>query len=433
MHGVGGLPVRAAQHRRLTQLRWHPDRHGKPGQHVPLDVAHIAVELGQGHLRGAGLAQGLGADVPHLPRRPRPLQHLKDAVGDDLGTHVPTPPLPVASLERPHPVTCGDARVSTSVPTASLVRPHHRGDELGDGHVPTGPAPGVQGAGLGPPLAPLLGLGAGFVLGRAGLQVRLLRQRQRLDRGRGTAVVGPEHRGQLALAELDGLPAAGPHREQPGVHPGDLPHRPAPLRAGAVDEPDPEPVHQARFEVGVVVLGGHHLRLEQHPPVQRQPPPALLRQGLDLVGDDHVGVQVRVPGARVTVVERRRHQPGDGDLPDPALTDPGERHLLSSIARVARTASSCAASTCRATSGGANAHSAETDFTGENVRSNPATGTCAGRDADATNPVSSRLVHRRPAVPVLERLPGDLGADRRPAPPEGWGGSTPTPGWCCAR
>ncbi len=61
----------------------------------------------------------------------------------------------------------------------------------------------------------------------------------------------------------------------------------------------------------------------------------------------------------------------------------------SSIARVARTASWCAASTCWATSAGARAHRAETDFTGENVRSNPATGTCAGRDADATNLVSS--------------------------------------------
>ena len=62
---------------------------------------------------------------------------------------------------------------------------------------------------------------------------------------------------------------------------------------------------------------------------------------------------------------------------------------FSSIARVVRTASWCAASTCPATSGEARAHNVETDFTGENVRSYPATGTCAGRDAEARNFVRS--------------------------------------------
>ena len=61
----------------------------------------------------------------------------------------------------------------------------------------------------------------------------------------------------------------------------------------------------------------------------------------------------------------------------------------SSIARVERTAAAWAASTWPATSGGASAHSAETDFTGLKVRSYPATGTCAGRDAAARKPVSS--------------------------------------------
>ncbi len=90
------------------------------------------------------------------------------------------------------------------------------------------------------------------------------------------------------------------------------------------------------------------------------------------------------------MVERRRHQPRNGHLPDAALTDPGERDLLlqhhqsGAHSRLVR-----AASICWATSGGARAHSAETDFTGENVRSYPATGTCAGRDAEARNPVNS--------------------------------------------
>ena len=49
-------------------------------------------------------------------------------------------------------------------------------------------------------------------------------------------------------------------------------------------------------------------------------------------------------------------------------------------ASASRTAASCASSIARATSTGATAHSADTDFTGENVRSNPATAVCRGRE-----------------------------------------------------
>ena len=54
---------------------------------------------------------------------------------------------------------------------------------------------------------------------------------------------------------------------------------------------------------------------------------ALGREGLDLVGDDEVGVQVGVAGAGVAVVERGGDESGDRDLPDAALADPGERDL----------------------------------------------------------------------------------------------------------
>ncbi len=40
--------------------------------------------------------------------------------------------------------------------------------------------------------------------------------------------------------------------------------------------------------------------------------------------------------------------------------------------------------------GSASAHSADTDFTGENVRSKPATAVVCGRDSRATSPASSR-------------------------------------------
>jgi len=56
---------------------------------------------------------------------------------------------------------------------------------------------------LGPPGLPLLGVGAGFVLGRPGLQVRLLRQGQGFGRGRRSAVVGLEGRRQLRAADVD--------------------------------------------------------------------------------------------------------------------------------------------------------------------------------------------------------------------------------------
>nr|WP_186364101.1 hypothetical protein [Ornithinimicrobium sp. HY006] len=96
-------------------------------------------------------------------------------------------------------------------------------------------------------------------------------------------MVGPEGRGELALPGLDRLPPGRPRREQGRVDPVDLPHRALALRSGAVGEADAEALDEAGLEVGVVVLGRHHLGLEQHPPVQGQPPPALLGQGLHLV------------------------------------------------------------------------------------------------------------------------------------------------------
>ena len=54
------------------------------------------------------------------------------------------------------------------------------------------------------------------------------------------------------------------------------------------------------------------------------------------------------------------------------------------------TASWWASSTCAATCGGAIAHRVLTDFTGENVRSNPPTALVRGRDSFATAPDSSR-------------------------------------------
>ena len=133
------------------------------------------------------------------------------------------------------------------------------------------PGLGEQGLGLGAPLLPLVAQAAGFVLVGAGLEVGLLGQRQGLDAGGDAAVVGLEGLGELALPVGDVAAAGGPRLEQAGVEAVDLADRAAALGAGSVDEPDAEPVGELGLEAGVVVLGGHDLGLEQHPPVEGEP------------------------------------------------------------------------------------------------------------------------------------------------------------------
>ena len=64
--------------------------------------------------------------------------------------------------------------------------------------------------------------------------------------------------------------------------------------AGTLREDQPEPGSQVLLQGGVVGLGGGDVGLEQDPPVDREPLPG---QGLHLVRDRDVGVQVRVSGA----------------------------------------------------------------------------------------------------------------------------------------
>ena len=80
---------------------------------------------------------------------------------------------------------------------------------------------------------------------------------------------------------------------------------------------DPERAGHVVCEHRLVQLTERDHGRVHRPPVQR-PPPAVQR-GLDLVADDHVGVQVRVARARVEVVERGCHQPGHIDLRNRAV------------------------------------------------------------------------------------------------------------------
>ena len=76
---------------------------------------------------------------------------------------------------------------------------------------------------------------------------------------------------------------------------------------------------------GVVGFRGGNVGLEQHPPVDRQPASV---EGLHLVRDRDVGVQVRVAGPAVPVGERGRNQAPDVDLPDALWPGPGEQGML---------------------------------------------------------------------------------------------------------
>src|SRR5690606_4264515 len=122
--------------------------------------------------------------------------------------------------------------------------------------------------------------------------------------------------GELVTAGDDVGPAGGPAGVQARLDADDLADRPLTrVSTGAGRELDPERVVQVVFEGGVVGLGRCHVRLEDHPPVDRQP---LARfAGLDLVRHRDVGVQVGVPGTGIAVGERGRDQTSGFDLAYP--------------------------------------------------------------------------------------------------------------------
>ena len=96
--------------------------------------------------------------------------------------------------------------------------------------------------------------------------------------------------------------------------------------------------------------------------------------GLDLVRDRDVGVKIRIAGPRVAVRERGRDQAAGLDLAGAVGALAGEdRMRLEERQRIEDGSVVRLLGSRSATSGGATAHSVETDFTGVNVRSNPAT------------------------------------------------------------
>ena len=180
--------------------------------------------------------------------------------------------------------------------------------------------------GLGVPGGALLGQAAGFVLGLPGLQGGLLRQLQRLHRRRRPAMITLKLPRQLTLPVLDRDPPTRPTLVQRRVNTDDLPHRRFPrIGVRPVREPHTQPVAEMMLQGGVVGLRGSHRSFEQHPAVDRQPPPA---EGLDLVRHCHMSVQIRITSAAVSMGKRRCYQPAHVHLPDPLRPLPGKQSML---------------------------------------------------------------------------------------------------------
>ena len=181
-----------------------------------------------------------------------------------------------------------------------------------------------EGAGALPPVGEQVGQRVRG-LGRAGVPARPLGEPGALDPGRGAAVLGAERVGELPGAGGDLGGALGELGEQPVLDAVDLerrgaaaapvPQRPADRQGGG------EPVG----EQVVVQLGDGDRGLVQPPPVQGAPPAV---HALHLVRDDQVGVQVRVPGAGVPVIERGGDHPADPHALGAGVADAGAGHPL---------------------------------------------------------------------------------------------------------
>jgi hypothetical protein len=131
---------------------------------------------------------------------------------------------------------------------------------------------------------------------------------------------------EFTAPDVDVGTAGGPALVQSWVDADDLPDR-ALRRIGArsFGEPHTQDLAEVLFQGGVVGLRRGNIGFEQHPAVDRQPASV---EGLHLVGDRDMGVQIRVAGSAVTVGERRCDKTSDVDLPDALRPGPGEQGML---------------------------------------------------------------------------------------------------------
>ena len=135
--------------------------------------------------------------------------------------------------------------------------------------------------------------------------------------------------------------------------------------AGPFGEPHPQRVAEVLFQRGGVGFR-RRVGFEQHTAVDGQPTSV---EGLHLVRDRDVGVQIRVASPAVPVGERGRDQASYVDLPDAWCSVRVNRACFSMNVNASCTADWWARSMTAATAGSATAYRVETDLTGEKVRS----------------------------------------------------------------
>ena len=134
---------------------------------------------------------------------------------------------------------------------------------------------------------------------------------------------GIEARAAAALEVVEHLrPSLRERLQRPVRDAGDLRHpilRLAPL--------DPERAGQLEPQLGLVEVAGREpVLLQDRLAVERAPLP--VARGLGHVGDDHVGVQVRVLRPRGAVLIGSRDEPGAALAHDPVLAPAGHARLL---------------------------------------------------------------------------------------------------------
>ncbi len=220
--------------------------------------------------------------------------------------------------------------------------------------------------------------------------------------------------GELAAAGLDVGPAGGPALVQSRVDADDLPDRP--LRrvgAGPLREPHAERVAEVLLQGGVVGLRGGDVGLEQHPAVDGQPRPSRV---CTLFATATWVCRSGSPARESRWVNAAATRPRTSTCRTPCGAVPGVQGvLLDERQRVLRPRRGGPARSARRPRA-ATAHRVDTDLTGENVRSYPATALVRGRECLAMVPGQLAGVGRVPAVLGAEELAWRPRCGSGPAP-----------------
>ena len=177
------------------------------------DLVDETLTVRAGGVGAAEAAVRLGAEMPHLPRRPLPLHRRHHRPGGPLqpggiGLNLGGSPLLEGGGEHgPHLVGAAEHLQCLRSPSGALV-----------------------------------GEAAWFVFGVAGLEGGALCELDGFDRGRRPALRVLEGGGELALPGLDRLPARRPPGVECRVDANDLADRPFPrVRVGPLGEPHAQP------------------------------------------------------------------------------------------------------------------------------------------------------------------------------------------------